>query len=123
MNDEMIDQTAFLQDPMTSEASTGSDLAQQPVSPKSKRPLILIGVGGGILVLLIIVGVLSSTRRTGQVAVTVTPTPSSAPVEASAIRAEIAPFLQTIDTLNPETDENPFPPVHFDVRIKEPGSK
>lgn len=123
MNEESIDQTAFLQDPMTSEAPAELPMAQVPLKPKSKRPLLLIGVGGGVLVLLIILGAVSSMRRSGPVASTVTPTPSSAPVEGSGIRAEIAPFLQTIDTLNPESDENPFPPVHFEVRIKEPGSK
>lgn len=125
MTEDMIDQTAFMQDPVTSEAIPEKAIAGAVVSPlaSKKRPIVMLGIGGVVLVLFVVIGILSSVRRKSPVQTSATPSPSLQPVEASVIRAEIAPYLDTIESLNPESDENPFPPVHFDVRIKEPGSQ
>lgn len=121
MSDDMINQTAFAQsDVQVQPASTSPVVQQTPPAKKSFLPVI-VGIAVVVVVLLITFVYIGSRQRSTPITrVTPTPQASEAPIETQGIRNEIAPLLQAIGDLNPEVDEHPFPPVNFDLRIRDP---
>ncbi len=125
---DTINQTEFTEnaptqsEPVTPQIQTPPDLPTANVK-RSKSALIFV-VAGVFIIILVLVGALTySKSQTSTVDVTPTPSASEAPVETKGIRDEIAPFLKIIEQSNPEEDDHPFPPVNFDVRIKDPNSR
>lgn len=97
--------------------------APVPVKKKSMVPII----AGVICLVIVVLGCLSYytyvNRTQPKVKATPMPTPTDVPIETKAIQAEIAPYLKVIEDSNPEKDEHPFPPVNFELRIKDPNSR
>lgn len=94
------------------------------VSPtKSKVPLFATIA----IVLVVVLGSITyigmNSNRSVKTTSTPTPTPSEVPVETKSIRSEIAPYFKVIEDSNPEADEHPFPPVNFELRIKDPAAR
>ncbi len=87
---------------------------------KSNAPLIITLIIVTVVAIGSITYITLNSQKTETVVASPTPAPTEVPVETSSIRNEIAPYLQTIEISNPEKDEHPFPPVNFEVRIKDP---
>lgn len=120
---DIINQTEFTEKSHPERESLPPVVAVIDTPKKSKRPLVLTLV----IVLIVVIGSITYVGLTskGSVAVKVTPTPapSEAPIETQGIQAEIAPYIKVIENSNPENDEHPFPPVNFELRIKDPNSR
>lgn len=124
MSDEPINQTQFVSDgPVESAAPEAVAGGDQASASKKVSPVILVILVGILLLLCVGVGMLLLRKPTAQVIATPTPTPVPEVIETSTIRTEIQPFFDQITTLNPESDDHPFPPVDFTVRMKDPTAK
>jgi hypothetical protein len=124
MSETPINQTQFVAEAEVPEVPKPPELKSENTDKSTKKPISLpIFLVVITLILSVIGGGLYWTQQRGE-HITVTPVPqaSTAPIEASKIRADIQPYFDQINALNPETDDHPFPPVDFTVRMKDPNS-
>jgi hypothetical protein len=116
MSTDPLSQTSF------SEASPQPIVGPQvppPVKKSNLLPIALIIAVVTVIILSVLFWLLRASAVT-QVTATPTPLPSLVPVETDQIRKDIEPDLAAIEAANPETDEHPFPPIDFTIRIKDP---
>lgn len=124
MSDTPINQTQFVSEAPVPDVPKLQEIKPDTGEGNIKKPISLPIFIGVITIIVVALGgaLYYSQRQTEHVIATPVPLATEVPIETSGIHTEIQPYFDQINNLNPETNDHPFPPVDFTVRMKDPNA-